>query len=145
MSRSGYVDGDELEQWGLIRWRGAVKSAIRGKRGQAFFKEMLAALDAMPDKRLVAAELQIDGEVCAMGAVARARGIDVAEVDPEDPEAVAQTFSVAPTLVREIAFRNDEAAPYREQSTGRYTQDETPEERWQRMRHWVQSQIKVPV
>ena len=31
MSRSGYEDG--LEMWDLIRWRGAVASAIRGKRG----------------------------------------------------------------------------------------------------------------
>jgi len=47
MSRSGYSD-DCDDQWSLICWRGAVKSAIRGKRGQAFLKEMLAALDALP-------------------------------------------------------------------------------------------------
>ena len=46
MSRSGY--GDDIGQWDLIRWRGAVQSAMCGKRGQAFLKEMLAALDALP-------------------------------------------------------------------------------------------------
>jgi len=34
MSRSGYVDNGDIEQWDLIRWRGAVASAIRGKRGE---------------------------------------------------------------------------------------------------------------
>lgn len=33
MSRSGY--SEDLDMWDLIRWRGAVKSALRGKRGQA--------------------------------------------------------------------------------------------------------------
>ena len=33
MSRSGYSDG--LDEWAMIRWRGAVKSAIRGARGRA--------------------------------------------------------------------------------------------------------------
>lgn len=32
MSRCGY--SDDYDQWALIRWRGAVESAIRGKRGQ---------------------------------------------------------------------------------------------------------------
>jgi hypothetical protein len=44
--------------WSHIRWRGAVASAIRGGRGQAFLREMLAAMDAMPVKRLVANELR---------------------------------------------------------------------------------------
>ena len=61
MSRSGYVDADDCdegEQWRHIRWRGAIKSAIRGKRGQAFLREMLDALDALPQKRLVPNVLQ---------------------------------------------------------------------------------------
>jgi hypothetical protein len=34
MSRSGYSDDIDSadDQWALIRWRGAVKSAIRGAR-----------------------------------------------------------------------------------------------------------------
>lgn len=61
MSRSGYVD-DMCDEWAMIRYRGAVKSAIRGKRGQAFLREMLAALDAMPEKRLTAGALIFDGQ-----------------------------------------------------------------------------------
>jgi hypothetical protein len=67
MSRSGY--SDDCDQWDMIRWRGAVASSIRGARGQAFLKEMLAALDALPEPKLIAEELESDGAVCAIGAV----------------------------------------------------------------------------
>jgi hypothetical protein len=42
MSRSGY---DDEGDFGL--WRGTVLAAIRGKRGQAFLREMKTAMDAM--------------------------------------------------------------------------------------------------
>ena len=71
MSRSGYID-DFDDQWSLICWRGAVKSAIRGKRGQSFLRELRDALDAMPIKKLISDDLVRDGEVCAIGAVADA-------------------------------------------------------------------------
>lgn len=61
MSRSGYTDDTE-DQWSLIRYRGAVASAIRGARGQAFLREMLTALDAMPEKRLISGALVFDGQ-----------------------------------------------------------------------------------
>src|ERR1700675_4829762 len=102
MSRSGYTDEMD-DQWALICWRGAVASAIRGKRGQAFLREMLTALDAMPEKQLIYEELEIQksmshwgihdtGEVCALGSVGKARGIDMSELDPYDRETVARTF-----------------------------------------------------
>ena len=52
MSRCGYSEDfdDPLE---LGRWRGQVESALRGKRGQRFLRELIAALDALPQKRLV--------------------------------------------------------------------------------------------
>lgn len=48
MSRSGYSNDGE----NIAMWRGQVASAIRGKRGQAFLRELVEALDAMPEKRL---------------------------------------------------------------------------------------------
>lgn len=44
MSRHGYSDDchDDILSFG--QWRGQVASAIRGKRGQAFLKELIAAL-----------------------------------------------------------------------------------------------------
>lgn len=132
MSRSGYTE-DYDDQWALIRWRGAVASAIRGNRGQAFLREMLAALDAMPEKSLIAESLvEEDGSVCAMGAVAVKRGLDMSKVDPEDPWDVAAKFGVNVALVQEIAFQNDEGT----------WKSETPQERWARMRMWVIRQIK---
>ena len=64
MSRSGYddYDGCENPEWALIRWRGAVHSALCGKRGQAFLREMALALDEMGEKRLIADELEAHGE-----------------------------------------------------------------------------------
>jgi len=96
MTRSGY--SDDCEQWSLIRWRGAVASSLRGERGQAFLREMIEALDALPEKALVENALEKDGEVCAMGAVGLKRGIDMSKVDPEDREQVAETFGISPAM-----------------------------------------------
>jgi hypothetical protein len=168
MSRSGYYDDIE-DPLAYGRWRAQVKSSTRGKRGQKLLKDMLAALDAMPEKRLVSGVLEIsseadernaqkwvdlfkdpdaanryrkhyvetrppsykEGDVCALGAIGRVRGLDMSGLDPEDPEGVAVAFDVAEPLAREIVFMNDEGT----------CSAETPEERWKRMREWVSSQI----
>lgn len=129
MSRSGYID--DGEQWDMIRWRGAVTSALRGKRGQDFLRELLAALDALPEKRLVSDELEIEGEVCAIGAVGRARGVDMERLDPEDHEQVAAAFEIPNSLACEIMYLNDD-----------YYTLETPENRYIRMHAWVRAQLK---
>jgi len=132
MSRSGY--SDDIEQWSLIRWRGAVASAIRGKRGQAFLQEMLAALDAIPDKTLIAKELEEDGAVCALGSVGKQRGLEMGTVDPEEHEDVAKLFGIPHALACEIMYENDEDFSWNK---------ETPEQRWQRMRKWVVANLKA--
>lgn len=129
MSRSGYID-DYDNDWQLIMYRGAVASATRGTRGQKLLRDMLAALDALPEKKLIAGELEEAGAVCALGAVGKARGIDMSHLDPEDAETVAGTFGIAPALAREIVWENDEC-----------WRNETPEQRFDRMRRWVASQI----
>ena len=135
MSRSGY--SDDCDGWDLIRWRGAVAAAIRGKRGQAFLKEMIAALDAMPEKRLIANELQTaSGGVCAIGSVGLARRLDMTLIDPDEPENVATAFGVSCALVQEIADIND--ASY---SWGLPEDKRSKEERrWQAVRDWCESQ-----
>ena len=131
MSRSGYTDKMD-DNWELIKWRGQLASAIRGKRGQRLLREMLAALDAMPEKALVAHELETqEGDVCALGALGKARGIDMQRLDPEEPEDVAAAFDVAPQLAREIVYFNDEVGEH----------GETCEQRWKRMREWVARRI----
>jgi hypothetical protein len=130
VSRSNYSEECD-ENWPWIKWRGTVQSAIRGRRGQAFLYEMLHALHALPEHRLVAENLEADGEVCALGSVGKARGLDMSGLDPDDYRGIAAKFGIAPALVQEIEFLNDE--------DGR--PDETPEERFARVRKWIESQI----
>ena len=130
MSRSGY--SDDCDGWALIRWRGAVESAMKGRRGQKFLIELAEAMDAMPVKELIAHELVEQGGFCALGVVGQKRGIALESIDPEDSRTVAEQFGIANAMAQEIVFMNDEAAWY----------DETPQQRWSRMRHWVDINIR---
>lgn len=132
MSRSGYSE----DCWGneLNVWRGAVASAIRGKRGQAFLYEMLHAMAALPVRKLISYDLENDGAFCAIGAVGNARGIDMKGIDVEDRDKIAEMFGIAPALVAEIVYMNDEAV----------WDKETPEQRFERMRRWVEKQLFEP-
>lgn len=132
MSRSGYNDYGDDDEWAFVRWRGAVTSAIRGARGQAFLKEMLAALDALPERKLIQGALETsDGEVCAMGAVGKARNLDMSNIYAEDRVAVGDAFGIAPALAAEIAYMNDDWL---------YKGD--PESRFAHVRKWVEEQIR---
>ncbi len=108
MSRSGYIDDDGDDVLALGRWRGAVASAIRGKNGQSFLKELLAALDAMPVKELISQELKADGQFCALGVLGEKRGVAMESLDPEDYGSVACAFKVNEKIVQEIVYYNDE-------------------------------------
>ncbi|WP_211435359.1 hypothetical protein [Chitinasiproducens palmae] len=124
-----------------------------------FLRELLAALDAMTDKRLIADELQTaDGDFCTIGALGAARGIDMSHLDPDDREAVAEAFNIAPALAAEIVYENDEGlyawdwtevevyGPLRRfeprTQSMRVARPRLEEERWQHMRQWVASQIR---
>lgn len=130
MSRSGYTE--DLDQWELAMWRGQVKSATRGKRGQRMFVELKAALEAMSSKRLVKDDLVTDGgDVCALGALGKARGVPMDQLDVLDPDEIGKAFDIAPQLAQEVVFMNDN--PWI-----------TAEERWTRMHNWVVLQITRP-
>jgi hypothetical protein len=138
MSRSGYTEELSYEDpLAYGRWRAQVKSAIRGKRGQAFLKELAAEMDAMPEKALIASELvNENGHCCTIGVVCKARGLDVSKTDPEVPEQVAGLVGIARPMAAEIEYENDECGWH----YGRG--GETPAERWQRMRKWVESKLR---
>lgn len=158
MSRSGYTDdyGDN-DPLALGRYRAQVMSAIRGKRGQALLRELLAALEAMPEKRLVAGELEADGQFCALGVVGQARGLNLAAIDTYDVEALGPTFNIAEQLAREIMWINDEhigeykwvdveicgpMLPWEYHKRGaRVPNENAGFERWQEVRDWVASHI----
>ncbi len=147
MSRSGYcVELDDILQYG--RWRAQVKSATKGKRGQAFFRAVVEALDAMPDKRLITNPTIMvkddfgerecdgigdkDGNVCVLGALAVHRGLPVLEIDAEDHDKLGDTFGIAHQLAQEVMYMNDDYFDGR---------NYTPEVRWQKMRDWAESQL----
>jgi hypothetical protein len=130
VSRSGYT-----EEWdsGVAMWRGVIASATRGKRGQRFFRDLVAALDAMPVKRLIAGALETDGEACALGSLARAKGETLDPGDTYDYDKLGATFDIAHQLAQEVMWENDEGGPYG---------GETPEQRWERVRRWAECQIR---
>lgn len=109
MSRSGYYEDDGCEDtWAHIRWRGAVASAMRGKKGQAFLKECLAALEAMPDKKLAGQTYEAEGAYCTLGVVGKQRGIDLSRFDSDYfDESYEEDFGVNSKVLREIIWEND--------------------------------------
>ena len=152
MSRSGYNDYGDIDNWDLIRWRGAVTSAIRGKRGQAFLREMKEALLALPEKKLIYGRLASGGQVCSLGAVMLARKIKAGtdaetalkEIEEEWPsydeysdddcgDDVSAELDIAGALAKEIMFLNDEDF---------FGYSISEEVRYRVVLKWVQSEIK---
>lgn len=130
MNRSGCTDDYDDDPLELGRWRAQVAATIRGRRGQAFLRELAAAMDAMPEKVLIANELIDDrGDCCTIGVVCKARGIDVSDIDIECPNSGAEAVGISHQLAAEIEFLND------------YWPNEDPKARWTRMRKWVDSKI----
>ena len=147
MSRHGYTD-DCDDNWANIRWRGQVASAIRGKRGQTFLKELEVALLALPHKRLCLGVLSNGDDVCALGAVAVQREIKkgansldeamqkIKQADPSelDAEDTAAEMGIATQLAQEIMFINDEWGYH----------GMAPEQRYNEVLSWVRKQIQEP-
>lgn len=166
MSRSGLVEDDGDDPLAHGRWRGAVKSAINGKRGQQFLRDLADALDAMPEKVLVAGELQAEnGCHCTLGVIGQKRGLDVASMDIDDYDAIATSLNVNAKIAQEIMWENDEAfdeeeyieveicGPMRERCYETRWRDEkhvrrvwvkksdVQYKRWLHMRAWVQKHL----
>lgn len=166
MSRSGYTD-DFDDPLAHGRWRQAVRRAVEGKRGQALLRDLVEALDAMPDKRLYPGSFATaDGEFCTLGALGAKRGTkmdDLGDEDECDTGTVGQRFGIAPAMAAEIMYLNDEYAvdcwkwvevefcgPVRPHwpDYGCHTRqvrvhnDRHPQERWERMRAWALKNLR---
>jgi hypothetical protein len=133
VSRSGY--SDDCENYAC--WRGAVESALHGKRGQAFLLELVHALDALPEKRLTLDSLQRHGglTVCALGAVGRARGMNLESLENKETDDVAEAFGIAPAMAKEITYVNDEVPLF--QRTTSTWKEPNDEERFTLVRKWA--------
>jgi hypothetical protein len=138
MGRSGYSnDGyDDLED--LLRagrWSAQIASAVRGRRGQRFLIDLLTALEALPERRLVSGVLvNEEGAVCALGALGKHRGVDIGALDTEDYEQLGSTFDIAEQLARETMYINDECG----------LRDDM--QRWKTVRAWALRHLKpVPL
>lgn len=143
MSRSGYSDyyDDPLVSG---RWRAQVNNATKGVRGQAFFRSLVEALDAMEVKRLInSPEVKTEqgviyyslgddrGNICVLGALAQYRNLPVFKFDAEDHDKLGEVFNIAHQLAQEVMYINDE-----------YFDTDNPETRWVKMRGWCVSQLK---
>lgn len=136
MSRAGYSD-DCDDTWGMIRWRGAAASAIRGKRGQAFLSELLTVLDAMQAKELASETLAAEGQFCTIGALMHSRGMTISDGEMHwgSPDEIAVKLDSTHALVAEIIAHNDHEYCW--------LVPETSAARWTRMREWIAGKIKV--
>lgn len=128
MSRHGYTDDLTLSELNL--YRGTVLRSIRGKRGQAFLRQLAEAMDRMPERRLISGNLvDTAGQCCTLGVVVKARGLDVRGIDIGDPDWVGALLGISRQMAAEIEYENDDG-DWRDRT-------ETDEERWKRMRAWV--------
>lgn len=158
MSRSGYSDDYDDDPLATGRWRAQVASSIRGKRGQKFLRDLIEALDALPEKELIANELvDQSGCVCALGALGKRRGVDLETVDTEDYDTLGGIFDIAHQLAQEVMWENDEYVDeYKWESVEtvgplkRYEQrmksvkvpiHNAAAKRWQHVRDWATKQL----
>lgn len=112
---------------------------MRSERGQRFLRDLRDALDAMPQKRLVALKYKTsDGEYCAVGCVAEARGVDLSTVVDHTGDDAVDCFSV--TLPFHLNV-NGNVVAWIEAENDRTASTESPEDRWRRMRAWVEKYI----
>ena len=128
------VDEERPGQFAL--WDANVQRSIKGRAGQAALRELEAALVAMPVKRLLYGVLCMDdGEVCAIGAYARHKGLDLSRFDPEaETDAVGVEAGMPRLIAWEVVMEND-----------RDRWRVSHEQRYDQMLAWVRAQLKESV
>ncbi len=140
MSRFWDGESDDPLDWG--RYEAAKRSTLRGKRGQAFLRELIAALDALPQPELSEGALgdRRTGCVCALGAVALAQGDSFADLAKDDgnwsPDEAAERYSISPTLANEIISANDD---WRDGNAA-----DVRRSRWRHVRAWAVRHLIEP-
>src|ERR1044071_6244081 len=97
--RFSYTDEEDFPgQFGL--WQHNVQRSIKGRQGQEEMRALRDALLALPEKRLILGSLYDDsGGVCAIGAYAQHKGVDIKALDPEDETDKVGMFAGMPRCV----------------------------------------------
>jgi hypothetical protein len=168
MTRSGYTDdfGDDYPGQ-MELYRANVRRSILSAKGQARLKELRDALEAMPEKRLVANVFLEPDNACALGIWARAhRGanavldaaVDGFNGDDHETADLLRQFGWPKLVVLDLIYQNDRhetawepdrcgpheyPGDYRNPRSWpiRRWRDETDEERHARVLAWVRKQI----
>jgi hypothetical protein len=130
VSRISYSDDEDYPgQFEL--WQANCRRSLRGKEGQAELLVLREALLAIPDKRLIVNLLtDEEGGVCAIGAYAKRKGLDLAKYDPEYATDEVGIEAGMPAMAAwKIVEMNDMELSH-----------VTPEKRYERMLAWIDSQ-----
>ena len=132
MSRISYSEDEDYPgQFEL--WQANCERSLRGAQGQAELRELRDALLALPEKRLIhGALVDEEGGVCAIGAYASRKGLDLGKFDPEDETDEVGIEAGMPKFVAwKVVEMNDMELHSRF----------TSEERYTRMLAWVESKL----
>jgi hypothetical protein len=130
MSRINYCEDEDFNNQSLL-WEANQERAIRGRKGQAALRELEQALLALPEKKLIVDELEnAQGEVCAIGALAKFKGRENPRVNwgdtpvdepladgvilPDEVQEVtldlAESLGVPRLVALAVIYENDERA-----------------------------------
>ena len=130
MSRITYTE-EEAFAGQVALWQANCARSLRGKKGQAELFALREALLALPVKRLLRDELYNDaGEVCAIGAYGKYKGVDIFKYDPEDT--CHDDIGVEGGMPRLVAWK---VVEMNDEEFDRVS----PEQRYEKMLSWVES------
>jgi hypothetical protein len=142
MSRISYSDEEDYPgQFEL--WQANCARSLKGKQGQEELRALRDALIALPDKRLIhGALVDKEGGVCAIGAWAQSKGLDLQKFDPEDATDEVGIEAGMPGLVAwKVVEMNDMEFRDRWDSAQVRVVELAPEQRYIKMLAWVEGQL----
>jgi hypothetical protein len=128
---SRYSDDYDFDSNYCYLWESRVNQVIRGKRGQRMLREFIYALLELPERRLIAGHIVKNGEVCAVGALAKKRGVlescnESCDHDASDTARLGESLGLTYTLAWEIGYLNDVECPAPEKPMARRVKLDVP-------------------
>ena len=114
-------------------WQANCRRSIKGAKGQQALRELRDALLALPTKRLISGALESNGEFCAIGAYAKAKGLTLAQFGEDEHERAGEEAGMPRLVSWKVVYENDEGCGWLPRSVV-----EPPEARYERMLRWVE-------